>query len=76
VTRASSAGSIARASLLFAAILSPLVALGFLLASYRHVRIGTWFLFVPLTVVWLAAIDLRYGISARLARLPGDPRRR
>jgi hypothetical protein len=76
VTSASRAGSVVRAALLFAVVLSPLVALGFFLASWRHVRIGTWFLYVPLTVVWLAAIDLRWGISARLARLPGSRRPR
>jgi hypothetical protein len=68
--------SVAQAVLLFAVILSPLVALGFLLAEWRSVRIGTWFLFFPATVVWLASLDLRYGISARLARPPASRRPR
>jgi hypothetical protein len=59
----------ARAILLGAAILAPPAAVGALLARHGRGEPGTWLLLFPLTFAWLAFIDLRFGVAARLARL-------
>ena len=59
----------ARAALVFAVVLSPVLVLaGLLVAFAPKLEPGTWLLFLPLTFVYLASLDLRYGVSARLSR--------
>ena len=36
--------------------------------STRDVEPGTWLLFLPLTIAWCIAMDLRFGVSRRLSR--------
>jgi hypothetical protein len=65
----------ARAVLGFALVLSPLAPLAVFLAGQRP-EPGTWLLFGPLALAWLAAVDLFFGVSARLARRPAGLGRR
>lgn len=64
----------ARALLLLALVLSPLVAIGFGIAHWERARFGTWFGLVPLAIVYLGWFESRYGVSARIAP-DGDERR-
>lgn len=59
----------ARAVGLTAIVLAPPAAVGVLLGRFGRGEPGTWLLLLPLTFAWLAWIDLRYGVAARLARL-------
>jgi hypothetical protein len=59
---------------LCAAILAPLVAFGVWLASRPRTEPGTWLLLMPLTFAWLAVLDLRFGVGARIARPPRSRR--
>jgi hypothetical protein len=56
-----------RAGLAFYVVFSPLVALAAFLST-QDVEPGTWLLFLPLTIVWCITMDLRFGVSRRLAR--------
>lgn len=58
----------ARAVGLAALVLAPPAAVGVLLARFGRGEPGTWLLLFPLTFAWLAWIDLRFGVAARLAR--------
>jgi hypothetical protein len=62
--------SVVRAVLLFAFLLAPPTAIALALALYGRTSFGTWLLFIPLTFAWLATIDMKYGLGARLARPP------
>jgi hypothetical protein len=68
----------ARAVALWLAALSPVVALGLWMGTWERTHVGTWFLLVPAAFFWLAFLDLRCGLTARIARPPArvDPRRR
>ncbi|MCC7139200.1 MAG: hypothetical protein IT460_12330 [Planctomycetes bacterium] len=57
-----------RTVLVGAAVLAPPGVLAWALVAWGRPEPGTWALFLPLLFVWLAAIDLRFGVSARLAR--------
>ncbi len=59
----------ARAVALAALVLSPPVGMGVVLARHGRGEPGTWLLLLPVTFAWLAWIDLRFGVAARLARL-------
>lgn len=65
----------ARAVLVLALVFSPLVALGVLLAGSPRTRLGTWFLFLPAALIWCSVLDIVWGGSARLARMPRFPAR-
>lgn len=65
-----------RAVLVGAAVLAPPAVLAWALAAFGRPEPGTWLLFLPLLFVWLAGIDLRFGVSARLARPPRGARPR
>jgi hypothetical protein len=58
----------ALAALLFLLVLSPLIAIGYGIAHWDRARFGTWFGLVPLAIVYLGWFELRYGVSARIAR--------
>lgn len=57
----------ARSIALGAAILAPVGGAVVLIARVGR-EPGTWLLLLPLTILWLAWIDLRFGVGARLAR--------
>ena len=59
----------ARVGLALFVLLTPLWALAIALSRSGRAEPGTWLLFLPATFVYLAVIDLRYGVSARLARI-------
>ncbi len=59
----------ARAVALTVLVLSPPAAVGVVIARYGRGEPGTWLLLLPVTFAWLAWIDLRFGVAARLARL-------
>lgn len=66
-----------RTALVFVVILAPVIALVAAIACYApRTEPGTWLLFLPLTFVYLASLDLRWGVSARLARGIGADARR
>jgi len=66
-----------RAGLVFVIILAPVIALAAAIALLApRTEPGTWLLFLPLTFVYLASLDLRWGVSARLARGIGADARR
>jgi hypothetical protein len=60
----------AQAVLFFAAILSPVVALGAWVATWEGKGPARWLLLVPAAFFWLCFVDLRWGMTARLARPP------
>jgi len=62
----------ARAVALAALVLAPPAAVAAVLARYGRGEPGGWLLLLPVTFVWLAWIDLRFGVAARLARM-GTP---
>jgi hypothetical protein len=47
-------------------VLSPVIAIGFAFSRWPHAGPGIWLAFVPLAIVWMALLDLRWGVSARL----------
>ncbi len=66
-----------RAALLWAALLSPVLAVAVWLALRDGTEPGSWLLLLPLTLVYLATVDLVFGVSARLSpRPPRAVRRR
>ena len=64
----------ARAVATGALLLAPPAALGVALARWGRPEPGTWLLLLPVTFTWLAFVDLRFGVSARLARRPARTR--
>ena len=69
------ARSPARVGLGFLVVLSPVLAAAVALASWDRATFATYLALLPLTFAWLAVIDMRFGISARLARFPSRGRR-
>lgn len=50
-------------------LLLPPATVAVLVARFGRGEVGTWLLLLPLTFGWLAWVDLRFGVAARLARL-------
>ena len=57
-----------RAALVWGVILLPVAGLAVLAASWDGMSPAAWLGFVPLTFVWLAYWDLKYGVSGRMSR--------
>jgi hypothetical protein len=68
----------ARAVLLFLLMLAPVIALGAWMTTWERKGPASWLLLVPAAFFWLAFLDLRCGLTARVARPPARaaPRRR
>ena len=66
---------VARVVLAFIAILSPVLGVAYALTQWDRATFGAYLALLPLAFAWLAFIDLRCGVSARLERRPGRERR-
>lgn len=63
------------AALVWLVILLPVACVAILWASWDGMRPAGWLALVPLTFVWLAYWDLKYGVSGRLTPPPARDRR-
>lgn len=61
---------VARAVIVFAALLSPIAALSLWFLTWERRPATVWLILPVATLIWLAAIDLRIGLTARWARPP------
>ena len=59
------------AALVWLVILLPIAGLSILLASWDGMTPAAWLALVPVTVVWLAWWDLKYGVSGRMTERRG-----
>jgi hypothetical protein len=68
----------ARAVLLWATALLPVFALAWWMTTWEGKGPARWLLLVPAAFFWLAFLDLRCGLTGRIARPParGVPRLR
>ena len=64
-----------RVLLAFFVVLLPVTAVAWALSEWDRASPATYLALLPLTFCWLAVLDLRWGVSARLARRPARARR-
>jgi hypothetical protein len=65
--------AVARVVLLWALILAPVIATGVWLALREGTHPAAYTALVPLALIYLATIDLVFGVSARLSLPPRAP---
>jgi hypothetical protein len=66
----SAALGVVKTVLAFAVILAPIEALAWWMTTWKGKGWERWLLLGPATFFWLAFVDLRWGLTARLARPP------
>lgn len=62
----------ARVAWIFLLVLSPVIAVGYGFARARFDEPLAWLALLPITITWLAILDLRWGVSGRVTK--GLPR--
>ncbi len=68
VTLPSPARTAARVTGLFLLVLSPVIAVGYGYSFAHRDEPLAWLALVPLTITWLAILDLRWGVSGRVTK--------
>ncbi len=58
----------ARVAWIFVLVLSPMIALGYGLARASRGEPLVWLALLPITITWLAILDLRWGVSGRVTK--------
>jgi len=58
----------ARVAWIYLLVLSPVIAIGYAFLRGRPDEPLAWLALVPLTITWLAILDLRWGVSGRVTK--------
>ena len=62
----------ARVTCIFLVVLAPVIAIAYALSLVSRSEPLAWLALLPITIVWLAILDLRWGVSGRVTK--GLPR--